>query len=79
MLHARWSLLFLKGPGVKICPETRQRVIQVANQMDYVPEAAAQALIGQRAQTYRLRGGDLNLEIVLSITQFLGTITVHSF
>jgi LacI family transcriptional regulator len=36
--------------GVQISEETRQRVISAANELDYVPNAAAQALASRRAQ-----------------------------
>ena len=44
------SLVLNGVQGIKIRPETRQRVIQVADQMGYVPNAAARALVSQRAQ-----------------------------
>jgi len=48
------SLVLNGVQGIKIRPETRQRVIQVADQMGYVPNAAARALVSQRAQTIGL-------------------------
>jgi LacI family transcriptional regulator len=44
------SLVLNDVQGIKIRPETRQRVIQVADQLGYVPNAAARALVSQRAQ-----------------------------
>ena len=44
------SLVLNGVEGIKIRPETRQRVLAIANQMGYVPNAAARALVSQRAQ-----------------------------
>jgi LacI family transcriptional regulator len=44
------SLVLNEVQGVQISKETRQRVNQVANELGYVPNAAAQALARQRAQ-----------------------------
>ncbi|OGO34600.1 MAG: hypothetical protein A2W35_06305 [Chloroflexi bacterium RBG_16_57_11] len=44
------SLVLNDVQGVKLRPETRQRVFQIAEQMGYVPNAAARALVSQRAQ-----------------------------
>jgi LacI family transcriptional regulator len=44
------SLVLNEVQGVQISEETRQRVNQVANELGYVPNAAAQALARQRAQ-----------------------------
>lgn len=44
------SLVLNGVQGIKIRPETRQRVIDIADQMGYVPNAAARALVSQRAQ-----------------------------
>lgn len=44
------SLVLNGVQGIKIRPETRQRVLEIAEQLGYVPNAAAQALVSQRAQ-----------------------------
>jgi LacI family transcriptional regulator len=44
------SLVLNEVQGIKIRPETRQRVIEIADQLGYVPNAAARALVRQRAQ-----------------------------
>jgi DNA-binding LacI/PurR family transcriptional regulator len=44
------SLVLNDVQGIKIRPETRQRVIDIADQLGYVPNAAARALVSQRAQ-----------------------------
>lgn len=44
------SLVLNGVEGIKIRPETRQRVMQIANELGYVPNAAARALVSQRAQ-----------------------------
>jgi LacI family transcriptional regulator len=44
------SLVLNDVPGVKISPETRQRVLKAAYELNYVPDAAAQALASRRAR-----------------------------
>jgi DNA-binding LacI/PurR family transcriptional regulator len=44
------SLVLNDVQGVQISEETRQRVILAASELDYVPNAAAQALVSRRAQ-----------------------------
>jgi LacI family transcriptional regulator len=44
------SLVLNDVEGIKIRPETRQRVVEIADKMGYVPNAAARALVSQRAQ-----------------------------
>ncbi len=44
------SLVLNGVEGIKIRPETRQRVMQIADELGYVPNAAARALVSQRAQ-----------------------------
>lgn len=44
------SLVLNEVEGVQISQETRQRVIQVAEEMGYVPEASAQALASGRSK-----------------------------
>lgn len=44
------SLVLNRVQGVKIRPETRQRIIEAAERLGYVPNAAARALVSQRAQ-----------------------------
>lgn len=44
------SLVLNDVQGVQISPETRQRVNQAAEELGYVPNAAAQALVRRRAQ-----------------------------
>jgi LacI family transcriptional regulator, galactose operon repressor len=44
------SLVLNGVQGINIRPETRRRVIEVAAQLGYVPNAAARALVSQRAQ-----------------------------
>jgi LacI family transcriptional regulator len=40
--------------GVQISPETRQKVINAANEMGYVPDATAQALVSRRTKVIGL-------------------------
>lgn len=44
------SLVLNNVPGVKISPQTRRRVLDAARELNYVPEAAAQALASRRAR-----------------------------
>lgn len=44
------SLVLNNVQGVQISEETRQRVISAALELDYVPNAAAQALVSRRSQ-----------------------------
>lgn len=48
------SVVLNDAPGVQISEETRQRVLQAARELGYVPDAAAQALAGRRAQVIGL-------------------------
>ena len=45
------SLVLNDVPGVRISPETRQRVLKVARRLDYYPDAAARTLVSGRTQT----------------------------
>ena len=44
------SLVLNRVEGVQISEQTRKRVIRIANELGYVPEAAAQALASRRSQ-----------------------------
>lgn len=44
------SLVLNDVQGIKISPPTRQKVIEAARQLGYVPDAAAQALVSRRSQ-----------------------------
>jgi len=44
------SVVLNNKPGIHISPATRQRVIDTANSLGYVPDAAAQALVSGRAR-----------------------------
>ena len=44
------SLVLNDVKGVQISDETRKRVLEIAHELDYVPEAAAQALARRRVQ-----------------------------
>jgi LacI family transcriptional regulator len=48
------SLILNNVPGVKIREETRQRVLQIAHEMGYVPDAAAQALVSRKSKIVAL-------------------------
>ncbi|HSF83580.1 MAG TPA: LacI family DNA-binding transcriptional regulator [Anaerolineales bacterium] len=44
------SLVLNNVPGTQISEETRQRVIKAAHELNYVPDAAARALVSRRSQ-----------------------------
>lgn len=48
------SLVLNNVQGIQISPETRHRVIDAANELGYVPNAAAQALVSSRAKAIGL-------------------------
>jgi LacI family transcriptional regulator len=48
------SLVLNNVKGIKISPETRQRVVTAANELGYVPNATAQALASRRAKAIGL-------------------------
>jgi LacI family transcriptional regulator len=48
------SLVLNNVPGIQISPETRQKVIDAANELGYVPDATAQALASRRAKAIGL-------------------------
>jgi LacI family transcriptional regulator len=45
------SLVLNNVPGVRINPETRQRILEVASRLNYYPNAAARKLVSGRTQT----------------------------
>ncbi len=48
------SLVLNNVGGIQISPETRQRVLDAANELGYVPDATAQALASRRAKAIGL-------------------------
>lgn len=48
------SLVLNNVKGIQISPETRQKVIEAANELGYVPDAAAQALASRRTKAIGL-------------------------
>jgi LacI family transcriptional regulator len=48
------SLVLNNVPGIQISPETRQKVLDAANELGYVPDATAQALASRRAKAIGL-------------------------
>jgi len=48
------SLVLNDVKGIQISPETRQKVLDAANEMGYVPDATAQALASRRTQAIGL-------------------------
>ncbi len=45
------SLVLNDVPGVRVTPETRQRILEVARRLNYYPDAAARTLVSGRTQT----------------------------
>nr|HID14786.1 LacI family transcriptional regulator [Anaerolineae bacterium] len=45
------SLVLNDVPGVRISPETRQRILEVARRLNYYPDAAARTLVSGRTHT----------------------------
>jgi LacI family transcriptional regulator len=55
------SLVLNNVPGVRISPETRQRILDVAHRLNYYPDAAARRLVSGKTRTIALvwhRGPD---------------------
>jgi DNA-binding LacI/PurR family transcriptional regulator len=48
------SLVLNDVPGVRISPETRQRILEVARRLDYYPHAAARRLVSGKTRTIAL-------------------------
>lgn len=48
------SLVLNNVEGIQISPETRQRVVEAANELGYVPDATAQALASRRTKAIGL-------------------------
>ncbi|MEO7839344.1 MAG: LacI family DNA-binding transcriptional regulator, partial [Anaerolineales bacterium] len=48
------SLVLNDVKGIQIGPETRQRVLDAASELGYVPDAAAQALASRRTKAIGL-------------------------
>jgi DNA-binding LacI/PurR family transcriptional regulator len=45
------SLVLNDVPGVRVSPETRQRILEVAHRLNYYPDAAARTLVSGRTHT----------------------------
>jgi DNA-binding LacI/PurR family transcriptional regulator len=45
------SLILNDVPGVRVSPETRRRILEVARRLNYYPDAAARTLVSGRTQT----------------------------
>jgi DNA-binding LacI/PurR family transcriptional regulator len=45
------SLVLNNVPGVRVSPETRQRILRVARNLNYYPDAAARTLVSGRTHT----------------------------
>ena len=45
------SLVLNDVPGVRVSPETRQRILEVARRLNYYPDAAARTLVSGRTHT----------------------------
>ena len=45
------SLVLNDVPGTRVSPETRHRILEVANQLNYYPDAAARTLVSGRTST----------------------------
>jgi DNA-binding LacI/PurR family transcriptional regulator len=45
------SLVLNDVPGVRVSPETRQRILKVAHRLNYYPDAAARTLVSGRTST----------------------------
>ncbi len=48
------SLILNNVKGIQFSPDTRQKVIEAANELGYVPDAAAQALVSRRTKAIGL-------------------------
>lgn len=52
--RATVSLVLSGNPRARISPITRERVLEAARELNYLPNAAAQSLVGRRARTIAL-------------------------
>ena len=71
-VHSRTVADALKGTG-RVAPTTRERVLRIASELNYVPNAAARALVTGRTGTIAVLSGPLNEPFYANIVHQLET------
>ncbi|PQV62579.1 transcriptional regulator, LacI family [Abditibacterium utsteinense] len=71
-VHARTVADALKGTG-RVAPATRERVLRIAGELNYVPNAAARALVTGRTGKVAVLSGPLNEPFYANIVHLLET------
>jgi DNA-binding LacI/PurR family transcriptional regulator len=71
-VHSRTVSDVLKGKG-RVAPATREKVLRIAQELNYVPNAAARALATGRTGTIAVLSGPLNEPFYANIVHLLET------
>lgn len=71
-IHSRTVSDALKGTG-RVAPATRERVLRIAREMNYVPNAAARALATGRTGTVAILSGPLSEHFYANMVHLLET------
>ncbi|BCM92057.1 catabolite control protein A [Abditibacteriota bacterium] len=78
-VHSRTVADALKGTG-RVAPATREKVLRIAKELNYVPNAAARALATGRTGTVAVLSGPLTDQYYANTVHLLETyLTAHSY
>ncbi|RYG59874.1 LacI family transcriptional regulator, partial [bacterium] len=78
-VHSRTVADAIKGTG-RVAAATREKVLQIAKELNYVPNAAARALATGRTNTVAVLSGPLNEYYFANTINLLEThLTAHSY